>query len=106
MSSFKAMKDNPLKKMLSPGLTQDNYMDSYLVFESRQAGIGLVYCPDEKRYYYNAYCMEMELVKELLSVEFEFLDDALEFINNEFGQWKVKNYEKKKSGCGNCIAKK
>jgi hypothetical protein len=104
--TFVPMAENPLKKILNPGLTADNYLDSYLLFEQRQAGISLVFCPEENRFFYNVYCLEIELVKELLSVEFEYLEDALDFLNLEFGQWKVKSYDKKKSGCSTCVAKK
>lgn len=86
-------------------LTTNNYLESYLRFQDRQAGVGVVYSPEEKRYYYNAYCLEMKLIKELMSVEFEYLDDALEFIDDEFGTWDIKNYEEKQSGCSGCVAK-
>ena len=87
-------------------LNDQNFQESYLRFRDRQAGVGVVYCPEENRYFYNAYCLEMKLLKELMSVEFEFLDDALEFIDDEFGTWDIENYEDKKdSGCGSCVAK-
>ena len=100
------MKENPLKKLLTEPLTAENYTTSYKQFGDRQAGVGLVYSPEEDRYYYNAYCIEMKLLKELVSVEFEFLDDALEMINADFGPWKLEDYDKKKSGCGSCAAKR
>ena len=74
-------------------------------FETRQAGISFVYCPDKDSYSYNAYCLEMELLKELYSKEFDFLDDALEHINSEFETWELVPYEKEKSGCSSCVAK-
>lgn len=85
-------------------LTEENFDQAYLRFENRQAGVGLVYCNEEQKYYYNAYCLEMSLLKELMAVEFEFLDDALEFINQEFSSWELVHYDKKK-GCSDCAAK-
>lgn len=94
---------------MNPGiekkLTHENYDHSYLNFQDRQAGVSLVFCPSEKRYFYNAYCVEIVLMKELFSVEFEYLDDALDTIHAEFGQWELKSFEEKKEGCGTCIAK-
>ena len=87
-------------------LTEENYLESCLRFRDRQAGVGIVYCPDEKRYYYNAYCLETKLVKELMSVEFDFLEDALDYIDDEFGTWEIENFDKEKSnGCSSCVAK-
>lgn len=86
-------------------LNENNYLASCLRFRDRQAGVGVVYCPEEKRYFYNAYCLETKLLKELMSVEFEFLDEALEFIDDEFGMWDVENFEETKSGCSSCVAK-
>lgn len=87
-------------------LTEENYESDYLRFQDRQAGVSLVYDPYEERYYYNAYCVEMKLVKELFSVEYRFLEEALETINDEFGTWELVSFDKKKSGCGSCVAKK
>ena len=86
-------------------LTEQNYQESYLSFQDRQAGVGVVYCPDEERYFYNAYCLETKLLKELMSVEYEYLEDALEFIDDEFGTWDIRQHEEKKSGCSTCVAK-
>jgi hypothetical protein len=92
--------------MAAQKLTEKNYMEACLRFRDRQAGVGVVYCPDEKRYYYNAYCLETKLVKELMSVEYEFLDDALEFIDDEFGTWEIEKFEESESsGCSTCVAK-
>lgn len=91
---------------MSAKLNSSNYQQSYLYFRERQAGVGVVYCPTEERYIYNAYCIETKLLKELMSVEFEFLDDALAFIDDEFGTWEVENFEKKEGGgCSSCVAK-
>jgi hypothetical protein len=86
-------------------LTTENYSHSFFNFEDRQAGVGLVFSPNENRFYYNAYCLEAKLLKELFSVEHEFLEDALITINDEFGQWELKSHEVKKEGCGTCVAK-
>lgn len=86
-------------------LTNENYSYSVLVFRDRQAGVSEVYDPFEKRYSYNAYCLEKKLVKELFSCEYEFLDDALGVVNSEFGTWELQSFEEEK-GCGSCVAKK
>ena len=85
-------------------LTEDNFLTSYLRFENRQAGISVVYSPEDDVFYYNAYCIDMELLKELFSVEFTTVDEALETINAEFGKWDLANFEEK-SGCSSCAAK-
>ena len=84
-------------------LNEENYMAHYLRFNDRQAGIGLVYCPQEDRYAYNVYCIDFLLMKELFSVECEFLEDALELVQQEFGTWELVAYEKK--NCSDCSAK-
>ncbi len=87
-------------------LTSENYQTNFLRFRDRQAGIGLVYCPDEQMFWYNVYCIETKLLKELVSVEFEFLEDALEMVNEDFATWDLGSFEEKKAGCGSCVAKK
>ena len=91
--------------MTTKNLNAENYSYSFYNFEDRQAGVSLVFSPEENRFYYNAYCVEAKLLKELFSVEHEFLEDALETINSEFGQWELKDHDKKKEGCGSCVAK-
>ncbi|MFK7824751.1 MAG: hypothetical protein AB8G05_11370 [Oligoflexales bacterium] len=86
-------------------LTEENYESDFLRFQDRQAGVSLVYDPCEERYYYNAYCVETKLLKELFSVEYRFLEEALETVNDEFGTWELVSFDKKKSGCGSCVAK-
>ena len=86
-------------------LDTENYSHSFYNFGDRQAGVSLVFCPTEKCFYYNAYCLEAKLLKEIFSVEHEFLEDALATINSEFGQWELKSHEVKKEGCGTCVAK-
>ena len=85
-------------------ITQENYTSHFLSFQKRQAGISLVYSSKEEKFFYNAYCIETELLKELFSVEFEFLDDAIEALNEEFKGWELTPYEQK-SGCSSCSAK-
>lgn len=89
----------------SKTLSSENYTDNYYNFEDRQAGVSLVFCPEKNRFFYNAYCVEKKLLKELFSVEYDFLEDALHTVNSEFGQWELKTFEKKKEGCGTCVAK-
>lgn len=86
-------------------LTSENFSDSFLRFGDRQAGISLVYCPDEERFFYNAYCVEAKILKELFSVEHLYLEDALETINSEFANWELISFDQKK-GCDSCVAKK
>ena len=86
-------------------LNEENYGHTTLVFRDRQAGISAIYDPEEERFTYNAYCLEKKLLKELFTCEYEFLTDALEAINEEFGTWKAESFEKDK-GCGSCAAKK
>jgi hypothetical protein len=90
--------------MPKAALTADNYTHSVLVFRDRQAGVSEVYDPGEERFYYNAYCLEKKLMQELYSCEFEFLEDALAHLNDEFGTWTLESFDQKK-GCGSCVAK-
>jgi hypothetical protein len=92
------------KGLASQKLTPDNYDHTVLVFRDRQAGIAEVYDPDTDRYAYNAYCLEKKLMKELFTQEYDFLEDALHVINEEFGTWEPESFDKK--GCGSCAAKK
>lgn len=85
-------------------LTSENYDKSFLQFRDRQAGVGVVYCPEENKYFYNSYCIETKVLKELMSVEFDFLEDALELVNDEFSTWEKVDFEPEK-GCGSCAAK-
>lgn len=86
-------------------LNPQNYESNTLRFGDRQAGVSLVYDPDEDRYYYNAYCVETKLLKELFAVEHHFLEDALETINEEFGTWELESFDQKTNDCGSCAAK-
>jgi hypothetical protein len=85
-------------------LTEENYDHSVLVFRDRQAGVSEIYDPERDSFSYNAYCLEKKLVKELFTCEYDFLTDALEVINEEFGSWDLESFDKK--GCGSCVAKK
>lgn len=84
-------------------LTEENYSHTVLVFRDRQAGISEVFDPETESFSYNAYCLEKKLMKELYSCEYDFLADALDRINEEFGTWTPESFDKK--GCGNCAAK-
>ncbi|WP_141731056.1 tyrosine-protein phosphatase [Oligoflexus tunisiensis] len=82
-----------------------NFMEKVYRFEDRQAGVSLIYDPDDNIYTYNAYCLETHIMKELFTVEQEYLDDALDLINAEFGSWELVDLSGKSSGCGSCAAK-
>ena len=86
-------------------LTDENYLEKAYFFRERQAGVTDIYNPEENCYTYNAYCLETKLMKELFTVEYDFLDDALDMINGEFGSWEIDSLGTKKSECGSCIAK-
>ena len=86
-------------------LTEENYQHTVLVFRDRQAGVSEIFDPGTGRYSYNAYCLEKKLLKELFTCEYDFLSDALEVINEEFGTWQTESFEGK-SGCGSCVAKR
>lgn len=91
--------------MLKPApLTEENYSHTVLVFRDRQAGVSEVFDPETARFRYNAYCLEKKLLQELYTREFDFLADALETINDEFGTWQAESFEQ--SGCGSCAAKR
>lgn len=85
-------------------ITAQNYLTSTLVFRDRQAGISEIFDPRSERFKYNAYCVEKKILKELFSAEYDFLDDAVLRINDEFGSWELQEFSE--SGCGNCAAKK
>ena len=86
-------------------LSESNYQSHYLRFQKRQAGVSLVYSPEDQRYYYNVYCIDAQIHKELYTVEHSFLSDALELINEEFATWELQSFEGKKNGCSSCVAK-
>lgn len=86
-------------------LDAENYTHSVLVFRDRQAGVSEIFDPIDNAYSYNAYCLEKKLVKELFTCEYEFLEDALHVVNEEFGTWDMESFEVDK-GCGSCAAKK
>ncbi|MFK7872947.1 MAG: hypothetical protein AB8C84_07210 [Oligoflexales bacterium] len=83
-------------------LNNDNYDKKFLKFESRQAGVSIIYSPEKEIYTYNAYCLEAEKLVELMTVEYDYLDDALQTVNQEFGTWELVPYELEKSDCGSC----
>lgn len=83
-------------------LTTDNYSHCFFRFRDRQAGVSEVYDPDDGLYRYNCYCVEQTILKELYTVEFSFLEDALVHINSEFGNWEFCDFAPQKSECGSC----
>ena len=82
-------------------LNEENFQENILRFRDRQAGVSVIYDPSSEDYSYNAYCLELKLMKELVSSEFEYLTDALEFINEEFGSWELEPLGDE-PGCGSC----
>ncbi len=86
-------------------LNTDNYLESVYRFNDRQAGISLIYDPERELYTYNAYCLETKIMKELFTVEYDYLEEALELINQEFGSWELVDLNPKTTGCGSCVAK-
>lgn len=85
-------------------ITEDNYFDTVLRFRDRQAGVSVVYDQELDRFFYNSYCVETKLLKEIYSCEHETLDDALTLINDEFGSWQTESLSGS-GGCGSCVAK-
>lgn len=86
-------------------LNETNFLHSCLAFESRQAGVSAIYSPEEQRFSYHAYCLETKLRKDLVSVEYQRLEDALDYINTEFAHWKMKSWDEgSKKSCGDCHA--
>ena len=84
-------------------LTEENYLTKVFQFRDRQAGVSEIYDPTTETYTYNAYCLEKKLMKELFTVEHDFLTDAIDLINDEFGTWELVDLND--SGCGSCAAK-
>ena len=80
-------------------LTEENYQEKAYEFRDRQAGVSIIFDPKSESYTYNAYCLEKKLMKELFSVEHDYLQDALDQINQEFGTWDLTDLGEK-SGCG------
>lgn len=91
--------------MRTERLNDQNFMEKVYRFQDRQAGVSLIYDPDDNIFTYNAYCLETQLMKELFTVEQEYLEDALDLINAEFGSWELVELSGKSSGCGSCAAK-
>lgn len=87
-------------------LSEENYTERAYFFRDRQAGVSVIFDPESDCFSYNAYCLELVLQKELYTVEFEFLADALDLINDEFGTWEIRDLAPQSSGCGSCVAKK
>lgn len=85
-------------------ITAENFTYSNFHWNTRQAGVSLVFDPDRDRYVYNAYCVETKILKELFTCEYDILEEALDVINSEYSNWEFKSIEEK-GGCGNCHAK-
>lgn len=85
-------------------ITSENYEHTILQFRDRQAGVSVIFDPEDDCYTYNAYCIETKLLEELFTCEYQFLEDALETINSEFGTWEKVDLAAKQ-GCGSCVAK-
>lgn len=85
-------------------LTSSNFLHSYLCFQDREAGVSAIYCNQEQRYHYHAYCLETKLMRDLVSIEFNNLEEAISYINDEFASWSLKNFQPDKKGCSNCHA--
>lgn len=81
----------------------DNFLDKVLQFRDRNAGVSVIYDPDEDCHSYNAYVVETSLMKELWSQEFENVEEALDKINSEYGTWDLKSLIEE-SGCQSCVA--
>ncbi len=91
--------------MSNSQLSFDNFMQSVFRFQDRQAGVSLIFDPNSKTYSYNAYCLETKIMKELFTVECDYLDEALALINDEFGGWELVDLSQSQSSCGTCVAK-
>ena len=76
-----------------------NFEQMVFRFNDRQAGVSSIYDPEKNIYTYNVYCLEIKLLKEIFSVEFTNLNEALELANHEFGNWELQNINFKKRGC-------
>ncbi len=86
-------------------LSTDNFLEKAFRFRDRQAGVSIIFDPADNIFSYNAYCLEIATMKELFTVEYEYLDEALALINDEFGTWELEDLGTKSSGCGSCVAK-
>ncbi|RZA24473.1 MAG: hypothetical protein EOP10_09795 [Proteobacteria bacterium] len=86
-------------------MNEENFQEKAFRFRDRQAGVSVIYDPFRSAYTYNAYCLETKIMKELFTVEFDFLDEALELMNDEFGSWELIELSEKSSGCSSCVAK-
>lgn len=93
--------------LLSTKLDSENFLQKVFRFRDREAGVSLIYDPHRDCYTYNAYCLETKLMKELFTVEHDFLEDAINLINDEFGSWDLVDLSTDggNKGCGSCVAK-
>ncbi len=86
-------------------LDSDNYLEKAFRFRDRQAGVSVIFNPEGESFTYNAYCLETKIMKELFTVEFDYLDDALQLMNDECGSWELIDLGEQSNGCGSCVAK-
>ena len=86
-------------------LTDENFPTHAFTWRTRQAGISVVFDGENEQYSYNAYCIETKQLKELFTCEYDFLEDALVVINQEYGNWELSELSPEKTGCGSCAAK-
>ena len=87
-----------------PGaLTPDNFTSMALRHRDRQAGVSMIYDPETDIFVYNAYCLELKLLKELFSHECATLEEALAVINDQFSTWELTELAVASEGCaGGC----
>ena len=52
-------------------------MEKAFFFRDRQAGVSSILIQKQRLTLITPHCLERELMKELFTVEFDFLDDAL-----------------------------
>ena len=85
--------------MTSALLTQENFATMALHHRDRQAGVSMIYDPHQDIFVYNAYCIELKLLKELFSRECATLDEALAVINEEFAGWQLRELAQSGGAC-------
>ena len=85
-------------------LTRENFESMALMHRDRQAGVSMIYDPARDIFVYNAYCIELKLLKELFSRECDTLDQALDIVNEEFTEWSLATVSVEQGGCptGSC----
>jgi hypothetical protein len=91
---------------LAPKITEENYETHVLRSRARQAGVSLIFDPDRESFIYNTYCLELKLLKELFTHEYDSLKEALDSLHEEFGSWQLAEVgtplPSASKGCGGC----